>query len=287
MARPGRLWLVSTPIGNLGDITRRAVEVLAAADLLVAEDTRRLRGLLSHLGITHKPVRALHAHSADSDIAPILESLAAGQSVAYTTDAGTPGVSDPGRRLVVAAAEAGFDVQTAPGPSAVTAAVALSGFVDGPFLFLGFLPRRGGERSERLNQIQTSTEPVVLFEAPSRAAETLSDLAERMPERHAYVGRELTKLHEESLRGPLARLAEPREWRGELVLVIAPAPPQPADAEAALPKLLEVALAVAIGAGGSPSHVARELAAAAGLPRSPVYQRALELQRELHPKPGP
>ncbi|HKO93321.1 MAG TPA: 16S rRNA (cytidine(1402)-2'-O)-methyltransferase, partial [Polyangiaceae bacterium] len=220
----GCLFVVSTPIGNLGDITRRAVEVLNLVPCVVAEDTRRTRALLSALAIASKDVRALNAHSSAEAVAQIVARLERGEDVALVTDAGTPAVSDPGRALVQGAAAHGIPIRVVPGPSAVTAAVALSGLVEGPFCFFGFLPRRGAARQRYLERIAESPEPVVIFEAPPRLTETLRELAAALPERRAFIGRELTKLYEEGLRGTLAELAaRTDEWRGEIVLVIAAA----------------------------------------------------------------
>lgn len=280
----GRLVLVSTPIGNLGDISPRAVSALSEAHLLVAEDTRRLRALLSHLGIGAKPLRAINAHAGERQVAAVVEQLLGGASVAYATDAGSPAVSDPGRALVSAAAQAGIKTLVVPGPSAVTAAVALSGLVDGAFCFLGFLPRRGSGRSQRLRQIERSPDPCVLFESPQRAAATLQELADRIPERQAYIGRELTKLHEESLRGSLAELAEPRQWRGELVFVIAAGL---AAVDLERQALLEAALRAGLDSGAAPSRLARRLSELLSVPRAPLYQRALALAAESRADAGP
>jgi 16S rRNA (cytidine1402-2'-O)-methyltransferase len=277
----GRLFVVSTPIGNLGDITRRAVEVLSAANAVVAEDSRRTRALLSHLGIGHKPVITLNAHSSHESVSQVVERLLAGEDVALVTDAGTPAVSDPGRALVSRAAERGASVLVVPGPSAVTAAVALSGLVEGPFVFLGFWPRQGGGRREAVQRVVSSREAVVFFESPQRIAETLTELASVLPERAAFVGRELTKLHEEGLRGCLRELsAEPRSWRGEVVVVVAP-DTSPAEPDAERRELLMRSLRAAIESGASPSRIARALAEIGGLPRRELYEQALVIRDEL------
>jgi 16S rRNA (cytidine1402-2'-O)-methyltransferase len=282
----GCLFVVSTPIGNLGDITRRAVEVLGAVSLVVAEDTRRTRALLSHLGIQSQQVRALNAHSSADAVSAIVERLLSGDEVAIVTDAGTPAVSDPGRALVAAAAERGIDVRVVPGPSAVKAAVGLSALVEGPFSFLGFLPRHGTARRETLEELVESRHPVIFFESPQRMAATLRELAELMPERPVFVGRELTKLHEEGLRGSLRELAAREvEWRGEIVAVIGPnqAPEEP-DADRR--QLVYASLRAAVECGANPSRVARALAEASGLPRRELYEHAVELREAMGGEPG-
>ncbi len=267
----GALYVIGTPIGNLGDITLRAIETLRNVDHVAAEDTRRTRQLLSHLEIHSKHLVALDAHASEKRIAGLVERLTAGQSVALVTDAGMPSVSDPGTALVRAAVEQGVTVTTVPGPSAVTAAVALSGLVDGPFLFLGFLPRRGKKRHEAIERIATSREPVVLYEAPGRTQATLEELSRAIPERAACVCRELTKLHEETVRGTLAELAARGEWRGEIALVIGPgdggATTAPDDAE------LDTRIGELLAGGASPRSVADELTSWAQRPRREVYAR--------------
>lgn len=276
----GSLFVVSTPIGNLGDITRRAVETLSAVALVVAEDTRRTRTLLSHLGIADRQLRSLHAHSSEDAVQHVVERLIEGDDVALVTDAGTPGVSDPGRALVAAAAGRGIEVRAVPGPSAVTAAVALSALVEGPFTFLGFLPRSGGARSSSLERIVASREPIVLFEAPQRIAHTLTELAEAIPSRQAFVGRELTKLHEEGLRGSLLELSRHTgEWRGEIVIVVAGSD-APVSADGERQALVQSLLGAAIEAGASPSRVARAFAEVSGLPKRELYGHALALKGE-------
>jgi 16S rRNA (cytidine1402-2'-O)-methyltransferase len=264
------LHLVATPIGNLGDITERAVVTLRAARHIAAEDTRRTRGLLSHLAITGKELHALDANASERAVERVVAMLRAGEDVAFVTDAGTPGVSDPGRALVLAAAAAGAPITALPGASALTAAVALSGLVGGPFCFLGFLPRQGSGRKALLERIAHDTLPVVLFEAPHRMQDTLRELAEHCPEREAAVCRELTKLHEEVLRGSLRELADAeREWLGEIVLVLGEAPERPplgsSDHE-----LTERARGLLEG-GASVRAIADHLAEISGRSRREVY----------------
>jgi 16S rRNA (cytidine1402-2'-O)-methyltransferase len=272
----GALYVVSTPIGNLGDITRRAAETLGAADRIAAEDTRRTRALLSHLGIGGKPVVKLDAHAVDDAIDGLVDALLKGESVALVTDAGTPSVSDPGNELVKRAAAKGVAVMAIPGPSAVTAAVSVSGLVDGPFSFLGFLPRKGEKRKRAVRRITNSIEPVVLFEAPNRIRETIADLAQAAPGRRACVARELTKVHEEVLRGTLAELAEQGVMeRGEFTLVVE----GNGDPEAADDADVDALVAARLDSGDSPRTIADEVAEVTGRPRREVYARVLALRK--------
>lgn len=219
----GWLKIVGTPIGNLGDLSQRAIETLGEAERIYAEDTRRTKQLLNHLGITRKKVIAVHAHSSERTLSTAVEMLA-DYKVALVTDAGMPAISDPGADLVRGAREAGFEVSVVPGPSAVTAAVALSGLVEGPFTFYGFLQRKGPKRKDALRQIAESPLPVVLFESPHRIADTLKDLAEACGvNRRVAICRELTKKFEETIVEELGIVAESTfrdEWRGEFSLVI-------------------------------------------------------------------
>ncbi len=213
------LYIVGTPIGNLEDLTPRAARILAEVSLVAAEDTRVTRRLLSHLGIRPRTT-SFHQHNWREKMDGVLAELAEGD-VALVTDAGMPGISDPGSELVVAAAEAGFNVEVVPGPSAVTAALALSGFSGDAFLFLGFLPRRKKDRLAALREASMSAVPLVLFEAPHRLRATLADLGTVFGARQLAVCRELTKLHEEVFRGAAAQALEHfASPRGEVVLVV-------------------------------------------------------------------
>jgi 16S rRNA (cytidine1402-2'-O)-methyltransferase len=279
----GTLYLVATPIGNLADMTERAVTTLRAVAHIAAEDTRRTRGLLSHLGITGKELHTLDANASERAVAKVVALLTGGQAVAFVTDAGTPGVSDPGRALVNAAVAVGVPITSLPGASAVTTAVALSGLVAGPFLFLGFLPRQGSGRTELLERIARETLPVLLFEAPHRIADTLSDLAASAPERQVAVCRELTKLHEEVLRGTLAELAAlEREWLGEIVVVL--------GETAALPRLgssdaeLREQASGLLAGGASVKAVAQHLSDTTGRSRRDVYSLVLALKEASEPE---
>lgn len=275
----GTLYLVATPIGNLGDISERAAATLRAVSHIAAEDTRRTRGLLSHLGITGKELHVLDANASERAVERVVALLRAGQDVAYVTDAGTPGVSDPGRALVLATSAAGLPMTTLPGPSALTAAVALSGLVAGPFVFLGFLPRQGSGRKALLERIARETLPVVLFEAPHRIAETLLELATESPEREAALCRELSKLHEEVLRGSLQQLAQiTREWLGEIVLVLGEAPERPvlgsSDAE------LRARARGLLDGGAAVRAIADHLSEISGRSRREVYSLVQALKDE-------
>jgi 16S rRNA (cytidine1402-2'-O)-methyltransferase len=286
------LYLVSTPIGNLGDLTARAGDVLAEVDRILAEDTRRTRTLLSRLGL-RTPMTSLHAHNEASRTALILKWLSAGEDLALVSDAGTPLVSDPGSRVVRAVIEAGFRVVPIPGPSAVMAALVASGLPFHRFTFLGFLPRKGRERRTLLDRMASAEETWVLFESPERLGGLLADLEMACgADRRACVAREVTKLHEEFIRGDLAEL---REWlgahpaRGEITLVVGGAPEGAYAAEAAR-ESEEAAESLAcelLEEGLSPSRVAKELTARLGLPRNRAYRLAQGLTEPGRGHPDP
>lgn len=270
---PGTLYVVATPIGNLGDLSPRAAEVLRAVQAVAAEDTRRTLKLFAHLGAPAPTLVSLPAFDERGRVDAVVSRLRGGASVALCTDAGTPGVSDPGAALVAAAWEAGIPVVPVPGPSAALTALAASGFAADRFVFAGFLPRKGGGRAEALAWLAAAPATVVLYEAGNRTAETLRDLAAALGDRPALVARELTKLHEELARGTLTALAArfSGEVRGEVTLVVsAPAPgaARPAAVEA---EPLEAELRRRLAAGEPPSALAREVARARGLVRAEVY----------------
>jgi 16S rRNA (cytidine1402-2'-O)-methyltransferase len=275
----GTLTLVATPIGNLGDISRRAVEVLRQADVIACEDTRRARALLSHLEIpTAGRLHAMHAHNERQSAASLVERLTSGAAIAYVTDAGTPGISDPGEVLVRACLDAGIAVDVVPGASALVAALVLSGLPTERFAFEGFLPRKGRARADRLAAVAADTRTQVIYESPSRVDATLADLAAVCgAERPVAVARELTKLHQDVWRGVLGeaigRLGGAAA-RGEHVLVVGGAPPlAPAD-EATITAAVEQAL----GRGLSARDAAGEVAAELGVPRRLAYERALTIR---------
>jgi 16S rRNA (cytidine1402-2'-O)-methyltransferase len=272
------LYVVATPIGNLEDVTLRALSVLREADLLLAEDTRRTRVLLDRHGIGAKPV-SLHAHNEAARTARVLATLAEGGKVALVSDAGTPLVSDPGERVVRAALDAGHEVVPVPGASAPLAALAASGLSAEHFLFQGFLPRKAGARDARLAELEDRGETLVFFESPRRIGATLARLLAVLGDRQACVAREVTKLHEEFARGPLSELA--RRFadgaRGELTLVVAGAPTgsgKSSDAE------LDADIRAGLEAGRSSKQLAAELASAHGRSRREVYSRVLALREE-------
>ena len=272
----GVLYVVATPIGNLGDMTVRASETLRECDRVLAEDTRRSRQLLAHLGIAGKPVDRFDAHATAADAQRAVDRLENGESVALVTDAGTPGVSDPGERLVEAAIAAGIPVVPIPGPSAVLSALVGSGLAgDGRFRFVGFLPRDGTARREAIATVSATPEPVVMFEAPSRTRATLTDLADATPGRSACVARELTKVHEEYVRGLLAELAaDERPWQGEIVLVLGAHAPE--SREAAVDEVaLDARIDEALARGEHARSISDWLAAWSGRPRRAVYERVV------------
>jgi 16S rRNA (cytidine1402-2'-O)-methyltransferase len=274
---PG-LHVVATPIGNLRDITLRALETLAAADLIACEDTRVTRKLIDHYGIT-TPLTPYHEHNAAEARPKILARLADGAAVALVSDAGTPLISDPGFKLARAAAAAGHTVTALPGASAVLAALTVSALPTDRFVFEGFLPAREGQRRKRIDEIKLIPATLVLFETGPRIAAALADLAAALGPREAAVCRELTKMYEEIRRGDIATLARDyaaaEEPRGEIVIVIAP-PSAPAPDAADLDTLLRQALGRV-----SLKEAVGEIAAVTGRPRREVYQRALALAQGL------
>ncbi len=270
----GRLVLVGTPIGNLGDLTPRSVDALAAADLVCCEDTRRTGRLLQHAGIRARELRVVNDHTEDRAVDDVLARLGRGETVAVVSDAGMPGISDPGESLVAAAAGAGFTIEVVPGPSAAITALVASGLPAGRFAFEGFLPRKGSGRTERLAAVAVERRTVVLYEAPHRVARTLDDLLRACgPDRRVVLARELTKLHEEHWRGTLAsavaRVSD-IEPRGEYVLVLdgAPAPAEVTDDH------IVAAIDRARAAGASTRDAVAEAAAELGVPKRRAYALA-------------
>ena len=272
------LVLVGTPIGNLADLPPRAVDALAAADAICCEDTRRTGRLLEHAGVARPALIVVNDHTEVRAIAGVLDRLDRGERVAVVSDAGMPGISDPGERLVRAAVDAGHPVEVVPGPSAAVAALVVSGLPSGRFAFEGFLPRKGSGRTSRLAELATEARTVVLYEAPHRVARTLADLAAACgADRRVSIARELTKLHEEHWRGTLAEAvawATGSEPRGELVLVLDGAPPPPAvDAHR-----IEAALTEELNDGASARDAAATVAHDLGVPKRRAYELAVQLR---------
>ena len=273
------LYVVSTPIGNLGDISQRAIDTLRAADVVLAEDTRRTGVMLKLLDIRARLISA-HEHNQASRASLVVEILGEGRDVAMVTDAGTPLLSDPGARIVREVVAAGFDVVPIPGASALLAALVASGIDAGTFSFLGFPPRKGGSRTEMMEEIASSPRAVVLYESPNRVGRLLRDLAEAAGgERRVCVARELTKLHEELWRGTLAEAAaryEEAEVLGEVVVVVE-GRPKDAEREEEVDALAAHSIARALlDQGESASAVARELRRRMGISRNDAYRIAQE-----------
>ncbi len=268
------LWLVATPIGNLGDLAPRSVEVLSSVGLVCCEDTRRTGKLLQHAGIRAERLAVCNEHTEYERIGEVVAVLESGRDVAVVSDAGTPGISDPGERLVTAAIEAQHTVSAVPGPAAATMAVTISGFSSGRYVYEGFVPRKGRDRSERLAEIAAERRTVVMYEAPHRIARTLSDLREACgPERGVAVSRELTKLHEETVRATLGTV-DIGDPRGEYVIVLAPVEAEPIDASDDTVRSL---LHEAIDAGASTKDASGQVSALTGRRRREVYQLAVDL----------
>jgi 16S rRNA (cytidine1402-2'-O)-methyltransferase len=275
---PGILYVVATPLGNLGDLSVRAMEVLRAVPVVAAEDTRRTRGLLSHLGASPR-LLSYHAHSEEPRLEALLEILHDGRDIALVSDAGTPVVSDPGTDLVAAARASGVTVVPIPGPSAVATALSAAGLKGDRYLFLGFIPRKGSERARLLARAAAEEWSVVFFEAPPRLTDLLEDLARAAGgSRRAVVARELTKLHEELRSGTLAELAgyySEHPPRGEITIVLegtgAPAEPPDRTGEAVEQATLLLA------EGLTRREVVRRISETLGLPRNDAYRLVMEL----------
>ena len=270
------LYVVPTPLGNLADLTRRAEEILRAVPWVAAEDTRHSGPLLKQIG---SPARTLpaHRHNEHEAAARILEKLQSGESVALISDAGTPGISDPGARIVAAVRAAGCKVVPLPGPSAVTTALSASGLLDEHFLFYGFLPNKGGQRRQAIEELRDYPCALVFYEAPHRILETVADLAAVLGERTLVIARELTKLFESIHSGPLTAALDwlqedPNRQRGEFVLLVSGAPAGNDDGEGE--RVLKLLLAE-----GLPVKQAAKLASAiTGAAKNALYERALTLK---------
>lgn len=268
------LYLVATPIGNLSDITLRALTVLARADVIYCEDTRHSRNLLAHYAID-TVLKPYHEHNASTQRAHVIDDLAAGRAVALISDAGTPLISDPGFKLVREAAGAGHDVIAIPGASATLTALASAGLPTDAFFFAGFLPSREGARQTRIKELSAVPGTLVIFEAPTRIADALRDLATVLGDRPAAVARELTKLHEDIRRGTLEGLAESYadgEARGEIVILVGPPGPVSVTDEIVHAKLRSALDSMSL------RDAARAVSEALGIPKARVYEIGLTLK---------
>ena len=276
--RHGQLVVVATPLGNLGDISRRALELLRDADIVYCEDTRRSSTLFSAHGLAVKGrLRALHEHNEASLCATVVDQVSAGLTVVIISDAGTPAISDPGARVVAAVADAGLDVTTAPGPSAVIAALTISGLATDRFCMEGFLPRKGGERDARFQRWVGEDRTIVFYESPQRLAATLTELVESFGQRRVAVAREMTKMHEEVLRGTveeIARKVAEREVLGEIVVVLEGAPvAAPVSFD-----LVREALQEQLETGATTRDAVAYVGEMFAIAHREVYQLALELR---------
>ena len=272
-APPGRLFVVATPIGNLADITLRAIRVLGDVDVIAAEDTRTTRKLLAHHNI-QTPLISYHEHNEALRTPELLGRLQAGESVAIVSEAGTPSISDPGYRLIDASIAAQVPVEPVPGPSAILAALVVSGLPSDAFVFEGFLPRRAGERRRRLAELAAEQRTLVLFEAPHRVDSSLQDMLDALGDRRAALCRELTKLHEEVRRGPLSDLVgslQRSPVKGELVIVVEGAPAAVPDVDAAVDEVME-----RTRKGESVREATRSVAVQRGVSRRALYDRVLQ-----------
>jgi 16S rRNA (cytidine1402-2'-O)-methyltransferase len=276
----GTLFIVATPIGNLEDMTFRAVRILKEVDLIAAEDTRHSRKLLSHYGIS-RPLTSYFDHNKEIKGGYILERLREGLSVALISDAGTPCISDPGYQLVRDAAAAGIRVEPIPGPSAAIAALSASGLPTSSFVFEGFLPSRQGKRREMLAALKGEQRLLVFYESPNRLQSTLTDMIAILGDREALVAREMTKVYEEFVRGPLSCIAEKfsgDKVRGEVVVLVAP--PEAAG-KAGIPEVSDMLRSYLEEEGISLKDAVKRVAGETGIPRSEVYDTALRLKSGL------
>ncbi|MDZ4184490.1 MAG: 16S rRNA (cytidine(1402)-2'-O)-methyltransferase [Desulfuromonadales bacterium] len=272
----GTLYLVATPIGNLEDITLRALRILKEVDLIACEDTRHSRKLLNHYGIS-TTLTAYHQHNEEPKAEKLVEKLQDGKSIALISDAGTPGISDPGYRIVVACRNANLQVVAIPGPSAVISALAISGLPTDAFVFAGFLPAKSTARREALTRLRAEQRTTLFYEAPHRLGETLAEIVEELgAEREVAVARELTKIHEELVRGRAEEVQQhfaAKEIKGEIVLLVGPA----TAAETPTVTVKE-ALAQLLAEGMLLRAAVKQVAKAYGLPGDEVYKEALSLR---------
>jgi 16S rRNA (cytidine1402-2'-O)-methyltransferase len=277
----GTLYVVATPIGNLQDITLRALEVLKAVDLVAAEDTRKTARLMAHFGLS-APLVSYHEYNEAARTPHLLRRLQRGDSIALVSNAGTPGVSDPGYRLVSAAADAGLQVVPVPGVTAAAAALSVSGLATDAFVFAGFLPKKTGRRLQQIKALASEARTVILYESPQRIVALLEDLLAALGDRRAVLAREMTKLHEEFIRGRLSEvlavLKGRKEVKGECTLLVAGrTDAEPSSWDAAREDLRRALKSRSRGL----SELAREVAHLHGLPRQAAYAEAIKIKAEL------
>jgi 16S rRNA (cytidine1402-2'-O)-methyltransferase len=280
MQKPGTLYIVATPIGNLEDITLRALRILKQVALIAAEDTRVTRKLLSHYDI-HTPMTAYHQHSKGRRSEEILERLMAGDDVAIVSDAGTPGISDPGHELIHLAIEAGIEVVSAPGPTALITAIVVSGLPTAHFAFDGFPPRKESERRAFFRGIKSDTRTIVLYESPLRLVATLKSAMAELGDRNAAVVREATKMFEEIVRGTISEVIErftKVKAKGEIVLMIEGAGPDEVAATEIPAASVNERLKTLMEGGMSERDAVRQVAAELKLPRREVYAAAIRMK---------
>ena len=272
---PGVLYIVSTPIGNLEDITLRALRVLKEVDLIAAEDTRRTRQLLTHYGI-HKPLISYHEHNRRMREKTLLNDLRGGKSVALVTDAGTPGISDPGEELVRGAVQEGIPLVSIPGPVALVAALSVSGLPTESFLFYGFLPSKAAARRKWLTSLEERPETLVFYESPRRLSSLLEDAAQILGERRVVVAREMTKVYEEVYRGTVSEVLEQigkEEVKGEVTVILEGCTsPPPVESSAIIEALKRYSEEMGLSRKDSVDRVAEDL----GVSRRQVYQQSLK-----------
>ncbi|VEN72785.1 putative methyltransferase [Candidatus Desulfarcum epimagneticum] len=283
---PGTLYMVATPIGNMDDISSRALDILGRVDWIAAEDTRRTARLLSRHQIRGRTL-SCHEHNEKERSVFLIQELLAGRSVAYVSDAGSPAVSDPGARLVKEAADNGIDASPIPGPSAAIAILTASGMSADSFMFAGFCPRKKSRREKRLKALAEGRDTLVFYESPKRILPFLDEMIAVMGDREAVLGREMTKLHEEFIRGALSHIRDELAGRpsvkGECALAVSGSPPENEDEKdpEALMAAVRDALGEAFEKGDmTPSQISRKIAARFGLPRSEVYGEAMKIRRE-------
>lgn len=279
------LYVVATPIGNMEDITLRAIRILKEADLIAAEDTRQTRKLLAHYAVS-TPVTSYHEHNERNKAPLLVGMLKSGKSIALTSDAGTPGISDPGYRLVRLAAEEGIRVVAIPGPSALTAILSVAGLPTDEFTFKGFIPARAGQRRRFLTELKGTSSTFVFYESPRRLKETLISMEEILGDAEVAIGRELTKLYEEIIRGTVGSAVEAfkgREVKGEVAIVLRTKRSEPASATVAASAALEEELKWMLSSGISLKDAVKAVAKRLGVKKAVVYKEALRL-KEGFPK---